>query len=426
MNHTPDDPQPIAPLNAVAAPAARGRMIDLLRVPAFRRLWIGVLISAFGGWSERLAVSWFVFNATGSVLLTGLVATAQYAQNMVLGPIAGAVSDRYPRNRILMIAAMLKIVAVLSIAALVRLESPPLVVLFLLITLSAACGTFNGAALQTLASEIAGSAQRARATSLVSSGQRAVAALGALTSGFLIGWGGVSSSVLLSAIMFGLAAFVYSGLRDPRTPGHASRRSLAAETVEGLQLVRHQPMLATLLGLAAAAEVFGFSYQSLLPALAERVLGVGAFGFGALSGVASVGSVTATLWLAAMGNRVRHGALLIAVFAVFGTLLIALGASRIYLLSMGIAIGLGACTALVDTLELIMLQSAVDERLRGRAVGAWNAAFGLGWMGPLILGAIADAVSLPIAYTFAGCVLLAIAAGTAVGAPRLRGASNRG
>ncbi|MFA7249196.1 MAG: MFS transporter [Dehalococcoidia bacterium] len=404
------------------APPRRARATDLFQIPAFRRLWIGTLVSSFGLWSERLAVSWFVFETTGSVLLTGLVATAQYAQNMIFGPVAGAISDRYPRNRIIAAAALAKVCTLLAITGLVRLETPPLVPLFIVITLSAVGGTFTTASLQTLAGDIAGAARRASATSLIWSGQRAVAAVGALASGLLIGWAGASWSLLLSAVMLAVASMIYRGVVDPRTRRSGGGASLIAETLEGLQMVRHQRMLATLLMLAAAAEIFGFSYVALLPALAERVLGVGAFGFGALSGAASVGAVTATVALAALGSRARHGRLLIGVFATFGCLLIGLGASRHYPLSLAIAVGLGACTALVDTLELIMLQAAVDDRLRGRALGAWNAAFGLGWIGPLALGAIADAAGLSVAYTIAGCALLAIGAGTAIAAPRLRSA----
>ena len=405
-----------------AATGGQGRIADLFRIREFRRLWIGTLVSSFGMWSERLAVSWFVFNATGSVLLTGLVATAQYAQNMIFGPLAGALADRYPRNRIVAVALLVKVSAVLVIAGLVRLDHPPLVPLFLVIVLSAIGGTFTGAPLQTLAGDLVRPAMRARAVSLVWTGQRAVAAIGGIASGVLIGSAGVSWSVLLSASMLALAAFVYAGVADPRPRRAAARASLIGETWEGLRMVRHEPTLATLLALAAAAEIFGFSYTSLLPALAERVLHVDAVGFGTLSAVTAIGSVVATLCLTAAGNRVRRGWLLIGVFAVFGLLLIALGHSRLYGLSLLVALGLGGCTALIDTLEVIMLQAAVDDRLRGRALGAWNAAFGLGWMGPLILGAIADAVSLSAAFTLAGCVLIAIAAGTAVAAPRLRNA----
>lgn len=408
--------------DAREALAGQGRVRDLFAIPAFRRLWTGTLISAFGMWSERLTVSWFVFDATGSVLLTGLVATVQYGQSMIFGPVAGALADRYPRNRIVAVAASIKVAAVLVIAGLVRMPDPPLGLLFLVITVSAIGGTFNGAPLQTLSGDIVGPRMRARAISLVWTGQRAVAAIGAIASGALIGWAGVSWAVLLSASSLALAAFVYSGVADPRTRARTIRPSLIVDTLEGLGMVRRERTLATLLGLAAAAEVFGFSYMSLLPALAERVLHVGAFGFGALSAVAALGSVVATLTLTVVGDRVRRGRLLLIVFAVFGLLLIALGGSRIYLLSLAVAAGLGACTALVDTLEVIMLQSAVPDRLRGRAIGAWNAAFGLGWIGPLILGVIADTASLAAAYTFAGCVLLMIAVATAIAAPRLRNA----
>ncbi len=423
MNEHQDD-QAVAEVLAAdpeAITAGPGRATDLFRFPAFRRLWIGTLISSFGQLSERLAVSWFVFEATGSALLTGLVATAQYAQNIVFGPIAGAVSDRYPRNRIIAVAMAAKVGAVLAIAILVRSGYPSFVLLFALITLSAIAGTFSGASsLQTLAGDLVGPSRRARAVSVMWGGQRAIGAIGAITSGFLIAWAGVAASVFLSASMLTIAAIVYLGVADPRKRPPAGRHSLVADTVEGLRMVRHEPMLATLLGLAAAAEIFGFSYTSLLPALAERVLHVGAVGFGTLSAVASVGAVIATIALAGAGERVRHGLLLILVFAAFGSLLIALGGTQVYLLAVAIALGLGACTALVDTLEVIMVQSTVDDRRRGRALGAWNAAFGLGWVGPIILGAIADTLGLSTALTFAGGVLLAIAAVTAIRAPRLR------
>lgn len=405
-----------------AAAEVEGRVADLFRIPAFRRLWVGTLISSFGMWSERLAISWFIFNATGSVLLTGLVATVQYLQNMIFGPIAGALADRYPRNRMVAGAASVKASAMLVIALLVRLDHPPIALLFAVIIISSIGGSFTGASLQTLAGDIVGPAKRARAVSVVWTGQRAVAAVGSIVSGVLIGSSGVSWSVLLSASMLALAALVQSGVRDPRPRGGGGHGSLLGETLEGLRMVRHEPTLATLLGIAAAAETFGFSYTSLLPALAERVLHVDAVGFGTLSAVAAIGSVVATLALTAAGNRVRRGLLLIGVLAAFGSLLIVLGYSSVYRLSLLVVLGLGGCTALVDTLEVIMLQATVDARLRGRALGAWNAAFGLGWIGPLILGAAADAVSISAAYTLAGCVLLSVAVATAVGAPRLRNA----
>ena len=73
-----------------------------------------------------------------------------------------------------------------------------------------------------------------------------------------------------------------------------------------------------------------------------------------------------------------------------------------------------------DALQWILLQAGVDDALRGRALGAWNVAIGFGWLGPLILGAIADAVSVTAAFAVAGTVLLATAAAVSLGARQLR------
>ena len=67
---------------------------------------------------------------------------------------------------------------------------------------------------------------------------------------------------------------------------------------------------------------------------------------------------------------------------------------------------------MVDALEWIMLQNAVPETLRGRALGGWNFAIGWGWIGPIALGAIADATSVPRALTLSGALLVTAAAVT--------------
>lgn len=103
-------------------------------------------------------------------------------------------------------------------------------------------------------------------------------------------------------------------------------------------------------------------------------------------------------------------------------LLIALGTSNWYAISLLAVAGVGACAAMVDALEWIMLQAAVPDRLRGRVLGAWNVAIGFGWVGPLLLGAFADATSVEVALASAGAILIAIATLAALLSPRLRAA----
>jgi len=177
-----------------------------------------------------------------------------------------------------------------------------------------------------------------------------------------------------------------------------------------------------LLGLTAIVEVFGFAFMALFPAVADRLLHVGATGLGGLTGASSIGGVVGALLLAAYAERVRLGVLFLGVLTVFGVLMIAIGLSPWFVMSLLIAGGIGCVAAMFDTLQWIMLQAGVSDELRGRVLGAWNVAIGLGWIGPLILGAVADLVSVTAAFALAGVILLVTAGLTAALSPRLRSA----
>ena len=78
-------------------------------------------------------------------------------------------------------------------------------------------------------------------------------------------------------------------------------------------LVRRDPMLLTLMFLTAAAEVLGFSHQTLLPSLARDVLHTGPEGLGVLNAARSVGGIVGLL--ASMRGLSGGGALFLAVLA---------------------------------------------------------------------------------------------------------------
>ena len=81
--------------------------------------------------------------------------------------------------------------------------------------------------------------------------------------------------------------------------------------------------------------------------------------------------------------------------------MIVIGATPWYVVSLCAAAGIGCCAAMIDALEWIMLQQSVEDGLRGRVLGAWNVAIGFGWIvGPLTLGALADATSVTLAFAW--------------------------
>jgi hypothetical protein len=88
--------------------------------------------------------------------------------------------------------------------------------------------------------------------------------------------------------------------------------------------------------------------------------------------------------------------------------------------TVAVTAGIGASAAMVDALEWIMLQASVHAEVRGRALGGWNFAIGWGWLGPLGIGALADATSVPLALTLSGSLLVIFAVAALAASATLR------
>ncbi len=371
-------------------------------VPAFRRLFAGGVLFSLGQWMERTAIGWFVLDQTGSVFLTALAWSVRTIPNVFFGPIAGALADRYSRRVLLAANASVR-AATVTVLGLVAFGGEDAVLqIFVLVALSGVTMTVQTASLQSLAGDVAGPGRLNSAVSLISFGARSVAAAGALASGFLIAWIGAPWTFLLAAAPLVLGALLFASVPSP--PRARSNASLSADVLEGLQTIVRVPIVGLLLGLMVVVEILGFSFNSLLPAVADSLLGVGPEGLGTLISGAALGSMGGTAFLA-LAHRWRKGPMLLAVVSLFGVLLVGLALSRSFLLSVVIVGAVGAMAGMVDALEWMLLQASVAKRLRGRVLGAWNLAIGWGWIGPVVLGALAEWIGVGTALAFSGALL---------------------
>lgn len=374
----------------------------------FRMVWSGAVLFGLGMWTERLAVGWFVLNETGSVFLTALSFAIRLIPNLILGPIGGAVSDRLPRERVLIATALARSVAAVLMALVVFVDVATIPMLLTLVTISGSTIAFQNTSLQPLQAEIVGSKRLGNAISLTSFGQRTIGVLGALSGGLLIGWLGPAPTFLAGAVPLVGAAVMFNRVR-PRRRIARSQTGFAADVAEGLRLIFRTPMIRLLLGMMIVVEIFGFSFNGLLPAVAERVLKVGPERLGVLTAAVSVGAALGTLFLVFTADRLPRGLMLIGVFALFGALVVVLGNSTLFWLSVLAVAGIGGSAAMVDALEWMMLQDSVPNELRGRALGGWNFAIGWGWIGPVAVGALASTTSVSAALTISGTMLVGFA-----------------
>ena len=391
----------------------------VLRIPAYRRLFLAAVAFSLGQWMERTAIGWIVLELTGSVFLTAAAWAVRSLPNLFLGGIAGTVTDRHRRNRVLATIALVR-AAIVTTIGLVLLGNVGDVYLMLivLIVLSGITMTFQLCALQPLAVEAAGIGQIARAVSVISFGQRIVAALGALSSGYLLANVSAGATMLVAAVPLAVSALGFVAVPARAVPETSTR--FGTDMLDGLRAVFQVRIVTLLLGLMLVAEILGFSFNSLLPAVAEQLLQIGPLEFGALASSAQVGSVVGTGLLAAVSHRVRQGPFLLGAVMAFGGLIIALSQATVLWVSLVIVAGIGGAAGCIDALEWMLLQASVDARMRGRVLGAWNMAIGWGWIGPIVLGALAERFGVGSALLLSGGLLAAIGLAVSVASPKLR------
>ena len=83
-------------------------MFKALRNRDFRLLWVGSLVSSLGTWLLVLALPAHVFMVTGSLRDTGLILAVEYLPALLLGPVAGVLTDRWDRRRLMIATSVFR------------------------------------------------------------------------------------------------------------------------------------------------------------------------------------------------------------------------------------------------------------------------------------------------------------------------------
>lgn len=392
---------------------------------AFRWLWGAGLLFGFGNWMQRLTIGWLVLDQTGSVFLTALTFAVRSAPNLIFGPVGGAIADRYPRRNVMVAAAAMKVGIAVGLWLLASQGDIAIWGVMALVGLAGITAAFELPASQALAVDIVGRRDAANGIAMLSIAMRAVGAAGAITGGLLIESLGPGIVFVVGGVAFAVAGLAVSRVVAGRPSAILQRsaggfRGFLSGTFGGIKTLLGIPIVATLLFFAMIVEILGFTFQSVMPSVAEDVLGVGAAGLGALTAMASIGGLAGSVLITALADFRRKGYLALGVVLVYGAGLVLLGNSGIFPLSLLVIAVVGMMAASFDALQWTMLQANVPDHMRGRAMGGWIFAIGFGWVGSLELGVIAEVFSVTWALSVNGIGLMILGATALVFSGRLR------
>ena len=370
---------------------------------------------------ERTTTAWLALQTGGGAFAVGMVFAARSLPSLLFGLAAGTIADRADRRRQLLMVAG----GAFSLMALLGwLVGAGTIRIWQVIVMSFAAGcvqVFDTPARQALVLDTTSRAAAPNAMALNALAARLSGALGALGAGALIPLIGVAHCYFVIAVGYALMAALLTALRVPqgsRVPvihppfGRALR--------DAARLITVVPAVRTLIISGIACEVFAFSYGSALPVVARDVLRAGPEGLGTLNAAVSIGGTVALLLLSMLAGRVRREPLIGAIFVTYGLSLMVLASTHDLRIAAAILVVTGICAGSFDVLQQTLIQMAVPEEQRGRAVGIWVLGVGSAPVGNLEMGALIATLGVPGALLINGALAVASAATLLVRSPGYR------
>lgn len=408
-----------------ARPAAliqRLRHLFSLGGSRFRRLLVATFFNGASMVGEMLLFGLAVYDLSGSTVWVGLSLALYFGPNFFVGAVAGTIADSFDRARVLRIMEAALGINLLLIGVLFAFEVAGLAVVLCLTLVSGAFRAAYNPARSSYAFDLSGAGRIVSALGTLNIAVRLGQLVGALVAGWIAAEAGIGAAymTLAGAQALALLAFGRQRVASP-VPAGAGRPSMRAGLVEFFrELGANRPLL-ILFAVTAAVEVFAFSFLTVLPDLAVDRLGLDAAGLGLLHAARSIGGIIGGIVMAMAGPSRRLGVVWLAMIAAFGLEVMALGLAPNLPIAFVVTVTIAFCAVASDVLTQSMMQLAVPDALRGRAMGAWQVAIGFSPIGHLQMGLLAGAIGTAGALLLNGAALVLVAIGAGAASRRLRG-----
>jgi MFS family permease len=392
---------------------------SLLRAMAhrnFRLFFVGQSVSLIGTWMQQLALSWQVYLLTGSALWLGIVGFAGQIPAFFLAPLAGVVTDRHNRHRLIVLTQTLMMVQAFVLALLAwsldrqMIDRWPGV--YLIVGLSVFLGivnVFDMTGRQAFLTDmVEGREDLANAIALNSSMFNGARLVGPALAGLLLAQTSVAVCFLANGLSY---VAVIASLLAMRVKPHEPPKHVAP-VLHGLRegivyAFGFRPIRALLL-LLALVSFMGLSYTVLLPIFADSLIGGGATTLGLLSAASGVGALVSAVYLAARKTILGLGRWIALAPAVFGLALLGFSLARGLGLALPMLCFCGAAMMLQMAASNTVLQTIVEEDKRGRVMSFYTMAFmGMAPLGSLLAGGLADLIGVQNTVRVGGVACIA-------------------
>lgn len=366
----------------------------------FAVLWLGQAVSLVGAGLTAFALGVHVYQTTGSVRAFTLIQLMAFAPSAVLSPLAGALTDRWDRRRVLIACDLAAAVVPLALACALRDGRGALWHIVLACGALSTLGAFQWPAFAALTTALVPADQLGRATGATEAARGVAQIFSPLTAAIALSSGvSISALLVLDAASYVSSALVIAAVvRGPVVSGRARgpAASIGRDIARGWRYLRARHDLLVLWGFVTFTNL---SCGVVELCITPRVLSIASqVALGGVALVAGLGMVLGGAVMSAWRGARRPFQLVLIVTLAQGVLLVAAGMSRgLVLLTvaafgymLSVPIGMGSNQAIWLGAVPLDMQGSVLGLRRTLELGAIPIA-------ALVAGPLVEHVFAPIA-----------------------------
>jgi MFS family permease len=385
---------------ALARPA--GRPTWLIDSADFWRLWFVGLVVFTVRWVEMVAVGVFVYQHTGSAFIVAMMTMLRLLPMGLFGAFLGAMAERTERRTTLIIVVVSMVITSLALAILAHAGLLAVWHLAIASFINGIGWATDNPVRRVMIGEAVGAARMGSAMSIDVGANNASRMVGPTVGGLLLASVGIQGVFTLSVVLYAVAVVAAFLVRYRNSYPLTTTESVLARIAEGLRLVRSDRRLIGTLTVTVIYNVFGWPFTSMVPVIGQDQLLLGPEGIGVLASMDGIGAFAGAVLLALflrpsfyrhvyIGGVALYMVMLI-VFALVPDPMIA-GAALLFT-------GLGGAGFSIMQATLVYLSSPPE--MRSRMLGVLSVCIGIGPVGFVALGALADVIGAPWATATTG------------------------
>lgn len=396
------------------------RLAPALASRNFRIFWVAQIVSTIGTSLQVIAEGYLIFQLTDSTFWLGAVGFISLLPVVPISMAGGILIDRLPRRKLILatqIGLMLQALIFGLLATSGEIELWHVLVLYFVF---GALLAIDHPARRAFLVDLVERDDLANAVALNATLFNIANLVGYAIGGFLIAAIGVGGTMLINAATYIFPITAMLLIVIPDVAQDHERTTFAVALSEGFISLWQQPAVLGVILVTAVVGGLAYPVFGLMPAYAERIMGVDAVGLGILLASGALGSVLGTWGAARLGVHNRGRNLLIAA-VVLPILVIIFAFAPSMLYACAVLVALGFALLILQSLAITLVQINTPDRVRGRVMTIYSMLHaGSDTGGNMIIGTLAVPLGLSLALALGGLVALFAGAATYLFAPQVR------